>query len=574
MKKIYLFICLMLVIAISHAQTLQWAKQIGITNNVSPSSIAIDGAGNVYTTGYFYGRADFDPGPATFDLISNGLDDIFVSKLDGAGNFVWTKKIGGTLNDIGTFITVDGIGNIYATGYFTGTVDFDPGPGVFNLTAAGNRDAFIIKLDAAGNFVWVRQVGGASANSEGNSIVLDGTGNIYTGGSFSGTVDFDPGAGTFNLTVANNLDGVFVNKLDATGNFIWAKQMATATRSYDDESISIAVDGSGNVYTGSFFEDTPDFDPGLGTFNLTAAGMEDIFISKLDAAGNFLWAKSIGGAFGDQVQSVAVDGSGNVYTTGYFEEGTIDFDPGPGTFNLTTAGDRDIFISKLNTSGNFVWAKQMGGALSDEGYSVVIDGAGNLYIGGLFNGTADFDPGTGTFNLTAAGGVSGYDDMFISKLDAVGNFVWAIQMGGIDDDDLTSLSVNSTGTIYAAGTFGGTADFDPSSGIFNLTAFGGDDIFVAKYTQVSTGVPVTINKPAQPFTIFPNPAKNGNVTITTLPEVVGAALTIYDIDGQKKYDSILTTATSSYTFDYPAGLYFFNFSKGLFRVTIKVNIER
>jgi len=142
----------------------------------------------------------------------------------------------------------------------------------------------------------------------------------------------------------------------------WAKSMGGTNL---EESVSIAVDDSGNIYTTGYFQGTTDFDPGLGTFNLTSAGVQDIFISKLDASGNFVWAKSIGEISTDIGYSIAIDVSGNVYTAGYFY-GTADFDPGAGTFNLTSAGGQDIFISKLDASGNFVWAKSMGGISTEE----------------------------------------------------------------------------------------------------------------------------------------------------------------------------------------------------------------
>jgi hypothetical protein len=115
--------------------------------------------------------------------------------------------------------------------------------------------------------------------------------------------------------------------------------------------LSIAVDATGNVYTTGYFEGTADFDPGAGTTNLISAGNLDYFVSKLDPSGNFLWAKSIGGSSNEVGYSIAVDSSGNVYTTGYFA-GTADFDPGAGTSNLTSVGGNDVFVLKLSPSGD------------------------------------------------------------------------------------------------------------------------------------------------------------------------------------------------------------------------------
>ena len=171
----------------------------------------------------------------------------------------------------------------------------------------------------------------------------------------------------------------------------------------------MTVDASGNVYTTGFFSGTVDFDPGAGTFDLTSVGNNDVFIQKLDAVGDFIWAKAFGSVHLDNGYSIAVDTSGNVYATGYFQ-GTIDFDPGAGTFNLASAGNYDLFIQKLDASGNFVWAKAFGSTFDDRGYSMTLDASGNVYTTGYFSGTVDFDPGAATFNL------SGSFDVFMHKI--------------------------------------------------------------------------------------------------------------------------------------------------------------
>ena len=393
--------------------------------------------------------------------------------LYASGDFAWAKSMGGTSSDTGLGITVDSSGNVYTTGSFRETADFDPGAGTFNLTSAGGFDIFVSKLDSSGNFVWAKSMGG-TGNDYGYSIAVDSNGNVYTTGIFSGTADFDPGAGTFNLTSAGG-DDIFVSKLDSSGNFIWAKSMGGTGY---DHGFGIAVDSNSNVYTTGFFSETADFDPGAGTFNLTSAGGDDIFVSsydifvsKLDSSGNFVWAKGMGGTGYDSGYSIAVDSNGNVYTTGYFQ-GTADFNPGAGTFNLTSAGVYDIFVSKLGGNGNFIWAKSMGGTGNDYGLGIAVDSSGNVYTTGHFSETADFDPGAGTFNLTSAGGY----DIFVSKLDSIGNFVWAKSMGGTGNDYGESIAVDSNGNVHTTGYFSNTADFDPDAGTFNLTSAGGYDI--------------------------------------------------------------------------------------------------
>ncbi|MBI1317328.1 MAG: hypothetical protein GC168_00075 [Candidatus Hydrogenedens sp.] len=450
-----------------------WAGSMGGPNTNEVFDIAVDGDGNVYTTGFFAGTADFDPGAGVTNLTAAGGYDFFVQKSDSAGNLAWAARVGGTDFEEGWGITVDSTGDVYITGYFSGTVDFDPGVGNFNLTGTAAGDIFVQKLDTSGNLVWARGMGGTSLD-RGISIVVDGAGNVYTTGYFSGTVDFDPGAGTVNLTSAGSYD-IFVQKLDASGNFVWARGMGGTS---PDLGNGIAVDATGNVYTVGEFWGTTDFDPGASVVNLTSGGSIDIFVSKLDADGDFAWARHMGGTGAERGNGVVLDSAGNVYTTGYFN-GTVDFDPGAGTVNLTSAGSNDIFVQKLDASGTLVWARAMGGTNSEASNAIALDGAGNVYTTGGFNGTADFDPGAGTFNLTSAGA----GDIFVHKLDTGGNLVWTRRLGGTGGDYGKSIAVDQAGNAHTTGSYQDTVDFDPGAGIFNLTSNGNRNIFVLKLSE-------------------------------------------------------------------------------------------
>ena len=461
-----------------------WAKSMGGTTpdlgQDRGNAVAVDALGNSYWAGSFTGTADFDPGAGTAALTSGAdLVDAYVLQLNNAGNYVWAKSLGGyrsaTAFDQGKSIKVDAAGNSYVTGYFTGTVDFDAGPGTQNLTAVNGSNIFLAKYDASGNYVWAKQIGGAGVgigNGNGNALDLDASGNIIITGEFTGTFDFDPGAGTHNLT-ASYYD-IFLAKYDASGNYIWAKQLGSTS---SDIGYSVAVDASGNCYVTGLFSLTVDFDPGTGTANLTAPGgqLTDIFLAKYDAAGNYVWAKNMGGPGSDRGSSVKIDASGNSYLTGQFT-GTADFDPGAGTQMLTATGD-DIFLAKYDASGNYVWAKGMGGTGNDAGYALAVDASGNSYITGSYSNTVDFDPGAGTQALIAAGGT----DIFLAKYDASGNYVWAGSMGGGSTDVGYSLAIDASGNSYITGYLYGTADFDPGPGRRYLIAAGGADIFLAKY---------------------------------------------------------------------------------------------
>jgi len=385
-------------------------------------------------------------------------------------NLFWAKNLGGTSGEGGNSIFVDASGNVYTTGTFNGTVDFDPNNGTYYLTAV-SFDIFVSKLDAAGNFIWAKKLG----IGNGFSISVDANGNVYTTGRFT-SGDFDPGPGIFNLNTAGDTD-IFVSKLNSSGNFVWAKRLGGT---YADEGYSIAINSIGNVTTTGYFTYTADFDPGIGTYNLTAT-RHDIFISTLDASGNFLWAKHFRRVSFETSdvcigRSVALDANGNVYTTGNFTH-IYDFDPGPGVYNLDSEVGGYIFVSKLDPSGNFIWAKQMGGgSIYNAGNSIAVDANGNVYTSGTFENTGDFNPDPfETYNLSGSQG-----DIFVSKLDANGDFIWAKKMGGPFPDEGTSMALDANGNVYTTGTFWGTSDFDPGNGTYNLTAAGSTDMFVSK----------------------------------------------------------------------------------------------
>jgi hypothetical protein len=501
------------------AQNFEWAKQMGGTSYDGGISITTDSSGNVYTCGFFEGAVDFDPGTGTYNLSSAGSQDVFISKLDASGNLVWAKQMGGIGIDGASSLCVDALGNVYLTGYFEGTADFDPGPGTFNLTSVGNTDAYVAKLDASGSLIWAKQLSGTN-HVISRSIVIDASGNVYTTGDFQGTADFDPSTASFNLTSAGATD-IFVSKLDASGNLVWAKHWGDVS---SDGALSITTDAASNVYTTGSFEGTVDFDPGSGIYNLTSNGNRDIFISKLDASGNLVWAKHWGGTSRDVCHAITIDASGNLYTTGSFE-GTVDFDPGSGIYNLTSNGNSDIFISILDASGNLVLAQQFGGTSSEEGFSISLDASGNIYSVGSFQGTADFDPGPSTFNLISAG----YQDIYISKLDASGDFVWVKHCGGTGWDEGRSITTDPSGNIYTTGFFSDTADFNPGTASFNLSSAGLLDVFVHKLSQTTS---IANNSFSKYIVAYPNPT-TGHLTILLGRKYTDISIVVFNAIGQE-----------------------------------------
>ncbi|MFM9943722.1 MAG: T9SS type A sorting domain-containing protein [Bacteroidia bacterium] len=387
-----------------------WARNIGDTMDDAGNSINLDASGNVYVTGYFMDKPDFDPGSSSSVMTSAGGMDIFVCKFDASGNFVWASQQGGSDNEAGTGIDLDASDNVYITGYFNDKVDFDPdGKATAFLTSYGAGDIFVSRLDNKGAYVWAIQMGG-SDNDEGTAIALDSIGYVYTTGYFLDQADFDPGSGSANLTAVGDAD-IFVSRLDIKGNYSWARP---AGDNAFDAGTGIAVDGYGNSYTTGLYYGGPDFDPGTGkgqVYTLTSNGDYDIFVWKLNAAGSFVWAKTMGGDYFDAGLSIALDDNKSVFTTGIFED-VVDFDPGSGSQTLTSAGSSDIFISKLDISGNYVWISGIGGTDYDEGRSITVDKLKSVYTTGDYTDKVDFDPGSGTNYLTSAGDA----DAFVLKL--------------------------------------------------------------------------------------------------------------------------------------------------------------
>lgn len=452
----------------------KWSKSFGGLDDDIANSIATDKEGNVYTTGVCAGVVDFDPGPAVYNIPAGGVSsdyDIFISKFDSIGNFIWAKRIGSPDIEIAHSLVVDSLKNIYVTGSFRDTVDFDPGPGTYTLQASlpGNGDdddAFILKLDSVGNFVWVKSVGGFNSTAIGISIKLDGQGNIYNTGTFSGTADFDPGFGSFLMTEQGNAD-VYILKLNPLGNFVWARSLGGTD---GDTPYSITVDKFGSVYTVGTFFGTADLDPTIaGTYTATAAGWPnpDAFISKLDSNGNFVWSKSVGGSYSDYATSVQTDAVGNVYISGYFY-GLADFDPGPSTHILN---GNDSYVLKLDMNGNFVWVQQIVVLNSNsQCKSSTIDGTGNIYITG-----------------EALSGV------FVSKLNQNGTLIWQDTYSGGNVFNSRTICLDALGNVFLAGDFNYNASFNNFLPGSVLVCSGIEDIFICKLYQC--------NRPSAPVNI-------------------------------------------------------------------------
>ncbi|MFL5751940.1 MAG: gliding motility-associated C-terminal domain-containing protein [Bacteroidia bacterium] len=320
---------------------LVWAKSLQGGSYNMATAVDIDGSGNIYFAGGFEGVTDFDPDTGAYNLTSGGMYDIYITKLNQAGNLTWARSFPGWSSEMPYSIAVDDSGNVFTTGIIGGMTDFDPGPGVYAVNLVGVQvDAYVNKLDANGNFAWAYGIGSPGTES-GTALALDGCGNVYCTGRFGGKADFDPGQDTLYLNAIGNHDA-YVVKYANSGNMTWAKKFGGTG---DDNPTDIVVDANSNCYlTGNFYYPI-DLDPDTGSFTLTSAGDQDIYVNVLNASGKFVCGSAISGTGIQSAASMAIDGKDNIYLAGIIHD-TADFDPGPGVFNLNHSGNDNIFMAK------------------------------------------------------------------------------------------------------------------------------------------------------------------------------------------------------------------------------------
>ncbi len=386
-------------------------------------------------------------------------------------NWIWARSAGQDCNGYSNSIAADASGNTYITGYFySDTLIFGPFT-LTNIDNSGNTsDLFLAKYDANGNVLWAESTGGLASDGA-SSIAVDKLGNIYVAGWFySTTINFWPYI-LINTDNTGNTSDLFLTKYDTNGNIRWA---ISAGGKNDDAVNSIALDLSGNVYmAGNFYGDTLT----LGTTNLTNAGNDDIFLTKLDSNGNVVWAKSAGGNYDDLANSVATDASWNIYLAGGFYSDTLGF----GSYTLTNnnAGFEDIYLAKYDNNGNVLWAKSTGGANDDVAYSITADAFGNEYLTGCFRSSSlNFDSNV----LKNEDSINGTEDIFLAKYTTTGNVLWAKSAGGTNDDDAYSIAVDSIGNSYITGRFNSPVIPFGSDTLTNVVSTGiSSDIFLAKY---------------------------------------------------------------------------------------------
>jgi len=396
---------------------LLWVKVWGHwEGNEAVQGIAFDNSGNIYTTGYFNGAVDFDPGNGTEYHTSNGYEDIFISKFNSQGDHQWAQTWGNQYNyDRGLAVATDGYDSIYTVGYFFGDTDFDPGNGTDIHSAHGAyRDAFISKFNSSGVYQWAGTWGSTDWDEAG-SVAVDGSGNAYVDGYFRLTVDFDPDPATTVEYPSNGGKDVYLSKFNPSGDLQWARTWGGTS---EETAGGIDIFANIRIYVPGSFMGTADFDPGDDTYNLISGAGVNGFLTAFDPDGEHIHAVGYGGD-GNVTATDIVCTNNYIYTCGFFS-GTADFDPGPGLDTRTASSSNfDAYVCKYTYQHLYQWVGAWGSGPADEALSVAYDSQDNVYVTGYFQGITDFDPGTGVVNRTSKGS----SDVFVNKLDKNGNIV-------------------------------------------------------------------------------------------------------------------------------------------------------
>jgi len=367
------------------AGNILWTSYAGGPTNDQPRAIALDTAGNVYVTGGFVGPAQF----GSTNVDGNGMEDVFLAKLESTGRWLWVTAAGGTNFDEGRGVGLDAAGNCYVTGIFSGVAKF----GDTNLTSRGQTDMFLAKYDNLGGLVWARTIGGTNID-ETRGLAVDSQGNCHLTGLFNGSAVF----AETNLTSRGASD-VFLAKFDTDGRLLWVQQAGGPDI---DEGHAVALDAAGNIHLTGSFGGVADF----GSTNLSAGGQADIFTALFGPSGNLLWVRKAGGASSDTGNAIAADPEGNSYVGGYFL-GTASFGP---VIMTSRSGQADAFLLKYDREGTVIWAFQAGGNAYSSTFGLALDTAGNGYVTGFFRSSTTF----GGLILTNA---SAGRDAFIARID-------------------------------------------------------------------------------------------------------------------------------------------------------------
>jgi hypothetical protein len=446
-----------------------WVRAQGSNQNENAHAVAVDANENTYITGGFEGTVDFDPGVGNSTLSPSG-NDIFVVKYDSEGEFVWVRRMGGSGNDHGRSIITDNQGNIYVSGYFSSTCDFDPGPNTHQKISMGGMDFFLLKLNSSGDFQWVVTKGGSGTDIGYDQAIASNGNIVYTGAYTNSSLD------------------VLFGAISPAGDEIWSHTIGASDW---DNGYDINTDNAEHIYVSGKFVYTVDFDPSANTHTSASEGSIDSFIATYDNDGNYLNHTTIGGA-GDDYVFTAVNDDGDIFFCGH-SDNTIEFGSGQDSELFDPISGTDIFYGRYDTSFNLIWMKQAGGTGNDKGQWINYTTTGDLVMIGPFRTSLDFD-----VNMTTDDCISnGNDDCYVCKLHPDGEIIWATSFGS-NLGDWPYSAATTDEEILVTGWVAANTTWEEQDGQHTYISQGGKDIFTIKIGET---LPVLTS--SQSFEICP-----------------------------------------------------------------------
>lgn len=446
--KSFFCVSIMLAISISLGASVplsEWSISAGGQNKDFLHSSAVDSNGNLYVSGEIRGSASF--GSTLLD--SPQFLGMFLSKITPNGELLWSIQPGGEYSGVITKIEIDKDDNIVCTGSYGGSAIF--GNTVLDTNGMDYDGIFVAKLDGNGVWLWAKHV--ASYNSLPTLCLLsvDDSCNVYLSGELIATQEF----GTTTLNKDTELKETFIAKMDKNGNWLWAINNTTPATLY-----CMATDQDSNVYVAGSYVNT-DFE--ASDLYEALFGSEDIYIAKYNSNAELIKVYAFGSSGFDYIRGLAIDFASNVYMIGT-TSGEIRF----GDLLLTSDGYREVFVSKMNCNGDFLWATRPGGPNARTGKGIAVDEYGSAYIVGSFYDEAKF----GTSSVFS----NGEEDGFIAKLDSHGNWLWGESIGGQNNDWCTTIAISKNNDIYVGGVFYDSVAIDDAI----HSSSGDSDIIVLK----------------------------------------------------------------------------------------------
>jgi hypothetical protein len=472
---------------------LSFSTYLGGSGDDRGNGIAVDGSGNVYVTG-LTSSSDFPITFGTYDTSLDGWCDVYITKLNSMGSALsYSTYLGGSGDDYGYKIAVDGSGNVYVAGS-TDSTDFPTTPSAYDTSFNGGySDVFVTKLNPMLSALSYSTYLGGNNDDWIRGMAIDGSGNAYVGGETFST-DFPATPGAYDTSYNGNTD-VYITKVNSIGS---ALSYSTYLGGSDDErgGRGIAIDASGNAYITGYTKST-NFPTTPGAYDTSYNGNTDVFITKVNSIGSALsYSTYLGGSDDERGWGgIAIDGSENIYVTGYTI--STNFPTTPGAYDISINGEVDVFITKLNSMGSALsYSTYLGGNDWDYGYGIAVDGRGNACVTGYIL-SADFPTTPGAYDISYNGG----KDLFMTKLNSTGSVLsYSTYLGGSGDDYGDEIVVDGSGNVYVIGRTL-SADFPTTPGAYDTSYNGTTDAFVIKFLSISPLPDIKANGSDGPITI-------------------------------------------------------------------------